>query len=148
MLRNPKPVHGTHGDRQSSGQKADRASRATGRQRAALGGTCGEGPWTSDRERPTLVRSAAAAAGGWLALAVQVTDNSAARILDNMRAAAEDRADLAVIAPPYFLLNATPANVTSLYLDAIRTSPLPVGNYDRGSHSWVSITQEWLLQIA
>ncbi|MCF7837874.1 MAG: dihydrodipicolinate synthase family protein [Candidatus Marinimicrobia bacterium] len=112
-----------------------------------LGGTCGEGPWMPDRERRTLVQSVVAAARGRLTVAAQVTDNSAARILDNMRAAAEDGADIAVIAPPYFLLNATPANVEALYLEAIRRSPLPVGIYDRGRHAAVAITTASLARI-
>jgi 4-hydroxy-tetrahydrodipicolinate synthase len=110
-------------------------------------GTCGEGPWMPDRERREMVRAVVAAARGRLVIAAQVTDNSAARILDNMRAAAEDGADLAVIAPPLFLLNATPANVAALYSEAIRGCPLPVGVYDRGKYSAVPVTSEALRQI-
>lgn len=112
-----------------------------------LCGTCGEGPWMPDAERRAMVRATVAAARGRLVVAMQVTDNSAARILDNMRAAAEDGADLAVIAPPFFLINATPDNVTALYLEAIRGCPLPVGIYDRGSFSAVAITDDALRQI-
>ena len=112
-----------------------------------LCGTCGEGPWMPDRERRTLVRAAVAAARGRLVIAVQVTDNSAARILDNMRAVAEDGADMAVIAPPFFLLNATPDNIASLYLEAIRGCPLPVGIYDRGLNAAVAVTDDALRQI-
>ena len=109
-----------------------------------LGGTCGEGPWMPDCERRRLVRAASEAAGDRLVLAVQVTDNSAARILQNSFAAAEDGADLAVIAPPYFLMNATPQNVKRLYLDAIRNNPLPAGIYDRGENAAVSVADESL----
>ena len=112
-----------------------------------LGGTCGEGPWMPDAERRSLVRAAAAAARGRLLLAVQVTDNSAPRIVENMRAAAEDGADIAVIAPPYFLLNATSENVTALYQTAIRACPLPVGVYDRGAYSSVPVPDEALRRI-
>lgn len=112
-----------------------------------LCGTCGEGPWMPDRERRALVRAAVAASRGRLVIAVQVTDNSAARILDNMRIAAEDGADMAVIAPPFFLINATPNNVAALYLEAIRGSPLPVGIYDRGLNSAVVVTDAALRQI-
>ena len=112
-----------------------------------LCGTCGEGPWMPDRERRALVRAAVAAVRGRLVIAVQVTDNSAARILDNMRSAAEDGADLAVIAPPFFMVNATPANVAALYLKAIRGCPLPVGIYDRGFNAAVVVTDDALRQI-
>ncbi|MEI6337329.1 MAG: dihydrodipicolinate synthase family protein [Verrucomicrobiota bacterium] len=112
-----------------------------------LCGTCGEGPWMPERERRTLVRTAVAAARGRLVIAVQVTDNSAARILDNMRSVAEDGADLAVIAPPFFLLNATPENVTALYVEAIRGCPLPVGIYDRGLNATVPVSNESLWKI-
>lgn len=112
-----------------------------------LCGTCGEGPWMPDAERRAMVRATVAAARGRLVIAVQVTDNSAARILGNMRAAAEDGADLAVIAPPFFLLNATPNNVAALYLEAIRGCPLPVGIYDRGVNAAVVVTDEALRHI-
>ena len=112
-----------------------------------LAGTCGEGAWMRDEDRRELVRTVAEAARGRLVVAVQVTDNSAARILDNMRRAKEDGADLAVIAPPYFFLNSTPDNVAQLYLDAIRQSPLPVGIYDRGEHGAVPVPNVVLKQV-
>ena len=112
-----------------------------------LGGTNGEGPWTPESERRTLVRNVAGHVKGRVPIAVQVTDNSAARILDNIRRAKEDGADIAVIAPPFFLLNATPDNVFSLYAEAIRRSPLPVGIYDRGRFSPVLVPDKVLKRI-
>jgi 4-hydroxy-tetrahydrodipicolinate synthase len=112
-----------------------------------LCGTCGEGPWMPDRARREMVRATVKAARGRLVIAVQVTDNSAARILDNMQAAAEEGADMAVIAPPFFMVNATPANVAALYLEAIRGCPLPVGIYDRGLNSAVVVTDEAMKHI-
>jgi 4-hydroxy-tetrahydrodipicolinate synthase len=110
-------------------------------------GTCGEGPWMTDRDRRAMVRATVAAARGRLVIAAQVTDNSAARIIDNTRAAAEEGADIAVIAPPFFLLNATPDNVAALYLKAIRGCPLPVGIYDRGPGGPVAVTDDALRKI-
>lgn len=104
-----------------------------------LAGTCGEGPWMPERERRTLMRTTAKYAKGRLQLAIQVTDNSTARILDNIDSAKEDGADIAVIAPPYFLLNATPKKILNLYIQAIRQSPLPVGIYDLDSFGPVSV---------
>lgn len=109
-----------------------------------LAGTCGEGPWMTDAEKSRLIRAVVAAAAGRLAVAVQVTDNSAGRIIDNMQRAAEAGADLAVIAPPYFLMNATADNLTALYREAIAACPLPVGIYDRGAHGAVVIPNETL----
>jgi 4-hydroxy-tetrahydrodipicolinate synthase len=97
-----------------------------------IAGTTGEGPWMTDDQRSVLLRAIVAANRGRLILAMQVTDNSAARILVNARRAKVDGADIAVIAPPHFLLNATPANLLAHYRQAIRQCPLPVGIYDRG----------------
>lgn len=109
-----------------------------------LAGTCGEGAWMPDRLRRDLVRAVTDCAAGDLAIAVQVTDNSTARILDNIAMAKEDGGDIAVIAPPYFLLNATIENIIKLYVDAIQQSPLPVGVYDRGRGGAVVVPDEAL----
>jgi len=109
-----------------------------------LAGTCGEGAWMPTHDLRTLVRSVSQCAAGRLAIAVQVTDNSAARILDNINAAAEDGAEIAVIAPPYFLLNSTPENIVKLYRGAIQGSALPVGVYDRGKAGAVVVPDEAL----
>ena len=112
-----------------------------------LAGTCGEGAWMPDRQKRALVQNVAKHAKGKMLIAVQVTDNSVARILENIRAAKEDGADIAVIAPPFFLMNATPANVLALYTRAIRESSLPVGVYDRGKYSSVDVANAILPKI-
>ena len=96
-----------------------------------LCGTCGEGPWMTDSQRRAVVRLTVKAVQGRIPIAVQVTDNSAARIIDNMSRVADEGASIAVIAPPNFLLNATPGNVTALFMEAIDASQLPVGVYAR-----------------
>lgn len=96
-----------------------------------LGGTNGEGPWMTDAQRRLLVRSVARSTRKRMRLAVQVTDNSAARIVDNINRAAEDGADIAVIAPPYFPPRKNPDTLLKLYLNAIDRSCLPIGIYDR-----------------
>ena len=96
-----------------------------------LGGTNGEGPWMTESQRRLLVRTVTRYARKRLRLAVQVTDNSAARIVDNIDMAAEDGADIAVIAPPYFPPRKDPDILLKLYLDAIDRSCLPIGIYDR-----------------
>ena len=102
-------------------------------------GTNGEGPWMRDGQRRDLVRAVVDVGRGRLVISVQVSDNSAGRILDNMARVKEDGADLAIIAPPFFLMNANPDNVLALYREAIRQSPLPVGIYDRGDYSSVKV---------
>jgi len=104
-----------------------------------LAGTNGEGPWLPDAEKRRLVRTAVEHAGSDLLVAVQVTDNSSARIRDNIRMAADDGAHIAVIAPPAFFYNATKETLTSHYLEAVDGSPLPVGIYDRGSFGPVTV---------
>jgi 4-hydroxy-tetrahydrodipicolinate synthase len=109
-----------------------------------LGGTCGEGPLLPERERRRLVQTVVEQAHGRLVVAVQVTDNSALRILDNVAAAREDGADIAIIAPPYFMSNVNPQTLTELYQQAIRESSLPVGVYDRGTYSSILIPESVL----
>lgn len=117
-----------------------------------LAGTNGEGPWLPERELRTLVRTVVKANGGRMTIAVQVTDNSAARIIDNIGRAADDGADLAVIAPPYFGMSyasrrETERRLENLYLEAVRRSPLPVGIYDRGNYSAVVIPESVLARV-
>ncbi|SDS48672.1 4-hydroxy-tetrahydrodipicolinate synthase [Opitutus sp. GAS368] len=97
-----------------------------------LAGTCGEGPWLSDRDRETMVRTSAAAAGRRLRIAAQVTDNSAVRTLANIEQVAAWGAEIAVVAQPYFFLNGTADRQLAFYREIARHSPLPVGFYDRG----------------
>jgi len=98
-----------------------------------LCGTNGEGPWLPEREKRRLIEAAVRFTERKLPIAVQVTDNSAARILENMQTARDLGASIAVIAPPYFMVNVTAKSIRDLYVEAIRKSPLPVGIYDRGA---------------
>ncbi len=109
-----------------------------------LAGTCGEGPWLQDRERGRLVQAAAAAAGGRLKIAAQVSDNSIPRILDNVRLVAEAGADYGIIAAPTTMMNATPDRIAAFFEEAATRSPLPVGIYDLGRHRQVMIPENRL----
>lgn len=100
-----------------------------------LGGTCGEGPWIRDGDRETLARTAVEAAKDTLTVALQVTDNSAVRVLDNIELAASWGVEIAVVAAPAFFMNATPQRLLSHYATIASRSSLPVGLYDRGPHS-------------
>jgi 4-hydroxy-tetrahydrodipicolinate synthase len=104
-----------------------------------LAGTNGEGPWLTEDARQDLVATVVKHTGGRMPVAVQVTDNSSDRILANIQAVKKAGADIAVIAPPYFMMNATPDNIRALYTEAIRKSPLPVGIYDKGRNGAVVV---------
>ncbi|MBS0661650.1 MAG: dihydrodipicolinate synthase family protein [Verrucomicrobia bacterium] len=112
-----------------------------------LAGTCGEGPWLPDQERETLVRAVAEAARGRLRVALQITDNSAARTLVNAERAAAWGAEIVVVAQPFFFLNATPERLLGFYREIARRSPLPVGFYDRGKNSPYVIGEAQLAEL-
>lgn len=112
-----------------------------------LCGTCGEGPWMTDRQKRDLIETAARSAKGRLILAVQVTDNSASRMLDNVKMVSEVGADIAVIAPPFFMQLVTPRILEDLYMTVIDKSILPVGIYDRGKYSSVIVPPKVLMNI-
>ncbi|MHC4883499.1 MAG: dihydrodipicolinate synthase family protein [Planctomycetota bacterium] len=100
-----------------------------------IGGTCGEGPWLPTGQFTELLTLFAEANRGRLLLSAQVTDNSTARVLDNIETAKAAGIDIAIMAAPPFLFNPTPKNIENHFLTAIQKSPLPVGFYDRGKHS-------------
>lgn len=100
-----------------------------------LAGTCGEGPWMRERDREALARTAVEAGAGRLRMALQVTDNSAARVLDNIEAAAGWGIEIAIVSAPYFFFNVTADRQLAHYREIVRRSPLPVGFYDRGAAS-------------
>ena len=128
-------------------QRMVRDSIATGVEGLFVAGTCGEGPWLPDRERRKLVEAAVAEAKGRLKIAVQATDNSVPRILDNIRQAADAGADYAIIAAPAVFLNATPDRIAALFIEAAAASPLPVGVYDLGRHRPIMMPEDRLQQI-
>jgi len=110
-------------------------------------GTNGEGPWMPEDQRRQLVRLVADHVKGRIPLAVQVTDNSAARILRNIDMAKDAGADIAVIAPPHFLVRSEPKAILEVYLEAVRSSSLPVGIYDRGAFGAVKVPDQILRKI-
>ncbi len=110
-------------------------------------GTCGEGAFMTDRQRTELVATVVKHNAGRMRLAVQVTDNSAGRIVDNMKWAADLGADVAVIAPPYFFPAPRLEALYDLYAEAAAASPLPLGIYDRGRHGAVIIPSAILKRI-
>jgi len=112
-----------------------------------LAGSSGEGPWITTQQRHCLIQTAAKWAKGKLILAAQVTDNSSARVLDNIRAAQKDGADIAIMAEPYMVEPKTPEVLLNLYREAIQESPLPMGVYDRGVNATTFIPNPVLKEI-
>ncbi len=100
-----------------------------------LCGTCGEGSWMREADKEVLVKTAVKAAQGIIGVAVQVTDNSAVRTLDNIDKAKAWGAQIAVVAAPAFFMNATPQRLFNHYSEIATQSGLPIGFYDRGTHS-------------
>lgn len=112
-----------------------------------LAGTCGEGAWMRDRDREQLTRLTMQAARGRMTVALQVTDNSVLRTLDNIDRAADWGVDLAIVEAPYFVYNATPARLAAYYSELARRTALPLGFYDRGANSPYSLPQSSLLEV-
>lgn len=112
-----------------------------------LAGTCGEGPWLRESDKEVLARTAVEAARGKLTVALQVTDNSAVRTLDNIERAAAWGVEIAVVAAPSFFINATPQRLVSHYVEVARKSSLPVGLYDRGAHSPYVVPESMIPEI-
>jgi dihydrodipicolinate synthase/N-acetylneuraminate lyase len=80
-------------------------------------------------------------------IAVQVSDNSPARVVENAEWALADGADIAVIAPPAFAMNVSPRSLLKHYQTAIRNAPLPVCLYDRGPAAGLGLPVEFLKEI-
>lgn len=97
-----------------------------------LCGSCGEGPWLSDQQREVLIRETVEAAAGRIPVAVQITDNSAQRMLEMAGRCAEWGANMVVVAQPYHIANRTPRHIFEITKQTIHESPLPAGLYDRG----------------
>lgn len=112
-----------------------------------LAGTAGEGMCMPEDQRRQLVRDVVKHARGRLLVAVQTTDNSVARVLDNIAMAREDGADVAVVAQPLFFPNATDKRLEAYYTEIFERSPLPIGLYDRGGHSAISISAQLLPRL-
>ena len=113
-----------------------------------LCGTAGEGFMMTTEVRKRFLSEVAESAANRLILSVQVTDNSAPRILERIVEAETLGMDIAVISAPNFMMNVTDENLLSLFREAVRNSQLPVGIYDRGDFGNVSMTTSVLGEIA
>lgn len=112
-----------------------------------LGGTSGEGPWMSDAMRLELANEVVKSNTDRMLLAMQVTDNSAMQMIENIKRIEDSGIDIAVIAPPFFQINFTQEYLKDLYLEVIENSPLPIGVYHRGKHSSVGVETTTIKKI-
>jgi 4-hydroxy-tetrahydrodipicolinate synthase len=113
-----------------------------------IGGTSGEGPWLSRAQLLDLAQICASTSAGRISIALQITDNSALRMIEFMQQAADTGVDMFVIAPPFFQLKADQEYIKKMYLEVIEASPKPIGLYHRGKFSEVSVKAETLLAAA
>jgi 4-hydroxy-tetrahydrodipicolinate synthase len=112
-----------------------------------LAGTCGEGPWLDDRRRATLLKSTIKHNQSKMLISIQATDNSAMRMLDNIKRFADLGADIAIVAPPFFSMKVSQEYLADMFLEIIDKSPLPMGFYHRGKNSSVHIEPNTLGKI-
>lgn len=110
-------------------------------------GTCGEGPWLTDSMRNEAVKETVRSVAGRMKVTVQVTDNSAARVLDNISRMRDSGVDAAVIAAPYFMIKPAPEYMREQILQVLDKSPLPVGFYHRGKSSTVPIAVQTISEL-
>ncbi len=112
-----------------------------------LCGTSGEGPWMTMDMCREVVDTTVKAAAGRLKVTVQVTDNSAVRILDNIKQYVGSGVDAVIVAPPFFQINEDQEYLKNMIVDVLDKSPLPVGFYHRGAYSSVCIDVETVKQF-
>lgn len=111
-------------------------------------GSCGEGPWLPRALHRPFIREVCAHNASRMIIGVQVTDNSAPRIIENMHMAAEEGADVAIMAAPFKLMGPlATTKLIDLYLDAIEASPLPVGIYDLGERDRTVVPGEAIAEV-
>lgn len=112
-----------------------------------LCGTCGEGPWMTHAMQDEVLQETVKANRGRMAISMQVTDNSAVRILDNIRRAKAGGAQVAVVSTPFFMLRKDEAMLADLYGEVLEKSPLPIGLYNRGKNLDVVIPDRLLKKL-
>ncbi|MCF6175740.1 MAG: dihydrodipicolinate synthase family protein [Victivallaceae bacterium] len=112
-----------------------------------LCGTSGEGPWMTNTMRLDTAEATVKAVAGRLKVTVQVTDNSAVRILDNIYGLVDLGVDAVIMAPPFFQQNIDQAYLKAMFIEVLDNSPLPVGFYHRGAHSSVEVTAETVMAL-
>ena len=112
-----------------------------------IGGTAGEGPFLADAERARLAKLTVKFAAGRMPVAVQVTDNSAERMIENLDRYQDEGIDIAVVAPPFFQLNATQDFLYDIYCKVMDACQIPVGLYNLGKNTRTLVPPETLARL-
>ena len=105
-----------------------------------IGGTAGEGPFLADAERARLAKLTVRFAAGRMPVAMQVTDNSAERMVENLGRYQDEGIDIAVVAPPFFQLDATQDFLYGIYCKVMDACQIPVGLYNLGKNFAMTAT--------
>ena len=112
-----------------------------------IGGTAGEGPFLADAERARLAKLTVRFAAGRMPVAMQVTDNSAERMVENLGRYQDEGIDIAVVAPPFFQLDATQDFLYDIYCKVMDACQIPVGLYNLGKNTRTLVTPETLARL-
>ena len=113
-----------------------------------IAGTCGEGAYMSDSVTAELAKLTVEAAAGRMAVAMQITDNSVPRLLDNLKRGTDAGIDMAVIAPPNVAINYDQDYLYDLYSRVAKASPIAMGIYHRGAAAPVDMKAETIAKLA
>ena len=144
----PTPLHNDGSLDRESVERLMEHQIANGVTGVFIGGTSGEGPWLPRRVLRELADATVKAAAGRIPVALQITDNSADRMIELLDELAGLRFDYAVIAPPFFQSDASQSFLAKLYERVIEYAPCPVGLYHRGPYSSVKVEAATLAEIA
>lgn len=110
-------------------------------------GSSGEGPWITPGMSKDVAETTVKAAAGRLKVAIQVTDNSSIRILDNIAQLADSGVDVVIMAAPFFQRNASQEYLKNMFLEVLDRSPLPVGFYHLGKFANTLIETETAIHL-
>ena len=113
-----------------------------------IAGTCGEGPYLADGVIAELAKQTVEAAAGRMKVAMQITDNSLPRLLDNLKRGADAGIDMAVIAAPSVAIHYDQDYLYDLYSKTAKATPLAVGIYYRGAKASVNLLAETVAKLA
>ena len=112
-----------------------------------IGGTAGEGPFLPDADRLRLLRATVRFVNKRMPIAMQITDNSAERMIENLGRYQDEGIDIAVIAPPFFQLDPTDDFLFNLYGKVIEASKVSIGIYNLGPFAKTIVSPELLGRI-
>ena len=113
-----------------------------------IAGTCGEGAYLSDSVTAELAKLTVEAAAGRMKVAMQITDNSVPRLLDNLKRGVDAGIDMAVIAPPNVAINYDQDYLYDLYSKTAKASPVAMGIYHRGAAAPVNMQAETIARLS